>query len=346
METHMFVIQLTPLQMHWLGYLPGPDEVKKLTGIESVHPINNLPDALTRQLTNVDQIFLDFQPVSIHSQLPEIHQLAEKLRLSNPQLRIKKAANLMALLREIKADWEIERIKTAVEITHSGISRIISKIRPGIREFELGAWFNLDLQVQKSCNAFPSIIANGKNATTLHYNSLEDKVVDGDLLLLDLGAEYRLYSADISRTFPVSGTFTPKQKDLYNLVLEANEVTIDAIKPGIPYADLNKITRGVLSEGMKKLGFIKSEEEISKYYTHGVSHQLGLDTHDVYSGTRMILQPGMVLTIEPGLYIPDLNIGIRIEDDVAVTEDGYENLSSSIPKTVDAIEEWMDDHRS
>ncbi|MCD4653140.1 M24 family metallopeptidase, partial [bacterium] len=202
------------------------------------------------------------------------------------------------------------------------------------------------LHRNRSCPAFPTIVASGENATILHYNSLNKTVSDGELLLLDLGAEYGHYSADISRTFPVSGRFTSKQRDIYNLVVEANIQTIEAIKPGIPISNLDEIAKRVLCEGMKKLGYIKKDAEISKYFTHGVSHHLGLDTHDVHSEKPTTLQPGMVITVEPGLYLPEFQIGIRIEDDVVVTKEGQINLSKAIPKKADEVESWIQDVQS
>jgi len=345
-STQMFVIQLTDLQIHWTGYLPGPKEVEQLTGISPVHSIDNLPDILTRTLSDVETLYLDFHPLSIRDPLTPIHQLAEKIRLANPHLEIRRASSFIAKLREIKSAGEIDRLQTAVNLTHSGLNSMLSNLKPGIREFELEAWFNLALHLRQSCPAFPTIVAAGKNATILHYNSLDTTITDDELILFDLGAEFGHYSADISRTFPVSGRFTPEQKKLYDLVVEANIETISAVSPGLPIAKLNEITKNILANGMKQLGYITDNKEISRYYTHGVSHPLGLDTHDVHSAAFSTLQPGMVITIEPGLYLPEQQIGIRIEDDIVVTENGCINLSESIPKKADEVETWIADAQS
>jgi Xaa-Pro aminopeptidase len=157
---------------------------------------------------------------------------------------------------------------------------------------------------------------------------------------MDLGAQYKLYNADISRTFPISGKFTPRQKDVYNVVLNAMNETIKEVRPGITLIELNEITKFYLAKGCHKLGLIKKDEELSKYFYHGVSHFLGLDPHDV--GNHQIeLEAGMVITVEPGLYIEEEEIGIRIEDDILVTENGSENLSGGIIKTVEEIEKYM-----
>ncbi|MBN1296324.1 aminopeptidase P N-terminal domain-containing protein [bacterium] len=338
--TQMFVVRLTPLQIHWMGPIPGPEEVSKLTGISSVKSIDSLPDTLHRILQNLEILYVDFSPVSTTEPLTESLQLTESLRIRNPHLTIKNAASILTPLRTIKADWEVQRVKNAIRLTFTGLSRMLQEMAPGKTEYTLDAWFTLALQLERSVPAFPTIAATGKNATILHYTQLNDTLQDGDLLLLDLGAEYMHYSADISRTFPVNGTFTAQQRDLYTLVLEANVETIKAVKPGMSLMELNDITRNVLAAGMQRLGYITQGAEIANYYTHGVSHMLGLDTHDVHPDDNRLV-PGMVITVEPGLYLENEGIGIRIEDDVLVTDSGSENLSADIPKTAKDVENWI-----
>ena len=160
------------------------------------------------------------------------------------------------------------------------------------------------------------------------------------MVLLDLGAQYGQYAADISRTYPVSGKFTERQAQIYNIVLKAQQDVIDAMKPGIPFEELNKVCQKSLAESLKQIGLIKEDSELTKYYYHGVSHYLGLDVHDIGSRNGL-LKPGMVLTVEPGLYIAEENIGIRIEDDILITEEGNVVLSKQIPKSVADIEVMM-----
>ena len=176
-----------------------------------------------------------------------------------------------------------------------------------------------------------------KNAAVLHYVENNQMIKDGDLLLLDLGAQWNYYSADISRTFPINGKFSERQKELYQIVRLAMDRVFEAIKPGVPFKRLNEIVRETYAEELKRIGLIEDPAEVQKYYFHGVTHYLGLDTHDVGSRDQD-LAPGMVLTVEPGLYIPEEGIGIRIEDDVLVTETGMENLSHDIPKDIEDIE--------
>ena len=185
----------------------------------------------------------------------------------------------------------------------------------GMREYQLEAYFNFSLKSSGVTDyAFKTIAASGKNATILHYVKNNSELEDGKLILFDLGAQYKYYNADISRTFPINGKFTERQKQVYNVVLRAQEAVVSIARPGILFSVLNEAAKKVLVSGCIELGLIKEASELPKYYFHGVSHYLGLDTHDV--GSRDVeLKPGMVLTNEPGLYIEEENIGIRIEDD-------------------------------
>ncbi|HSP47724.1 MAG TPA: M24B family metallopeptidase, partial [Clostridiaceae bacterium] len=236
---------------------------------------------------------------------------------------------------------EIEKIRKAIEITKNGIYNLMKNAQPGMKEYELEAYYDFVLKSSGVKDfAFDTICASGHNATVLHYVANDAKVLENELVLLDLGAAYEYYSADISRTFPVSGKFTERQKTFYNLVLEAQQAAIDALKPGLPFAEINKIVLRVYAEGLKAIGLIDKDEDVRKYYYHNTSHHLGLNTHDV--GSRDLdLEEGMVITIEPGLYISDENIGIRIEEDVLITKDGCEVLSKDIIKSVEEIEAFL-----
>ncbi len=210
---------------------------------------------------------------------------------------------------------------------------------PGVREFQLNGHFTGTLIGGGARPAYPPIIATGGNAAVLHYTTLRDAVQPGDLVLVDAAAEFGCYKADITRTFPVDGTFTEEQRAIHDLVGEANQAVLAAMRPGVPHKELQRITRQVLGRGMKALGYLRDESDIGSYYFHGVSHYLGLDTHDV--GEYRELEPGMVLTVEPGLYLKEKGLGVRIEDDVAITADGIEVLSANIPKDARAMERWM-----
>ena len=193
--------------------------------------------------------------------------------------------------------------------------------------------------------AFNTIAATGKNATVLHYVDNNAEMKDGDLILFDLGAQYKYYNANISRTFPVSGKFTARQKEVYNAVLKVNEEIIKTIKPGITTAELNAKANDLLGEACVSLGLLEDKKDFRKYYFHSIGHSLGLDTHDVIIDRNFTFEPGMVYTVEPGLYIPEESIGIRIEDDILVTEDGSINLTKDMIKTVEEIEDFMSRNR-
>ena len=257
-----------------------------------------------------------------------------------PGLKIKSAVSLMSKLREIKSIDEIGIIKKAINITGEGLKKAMKACKPGAWEYELRAAIEYEM-LRNGCDypAFPSIIGSGANSLILHYEDDNMQMDKSQVVVMDVGAEYEGYSADITRTIPVSGKFTPAQKEIYNLVLKAQKEIIKIIKPGIKFRDLdNKAVEVFKSKGL------------DKYLPHGVSHSVGLDTHDFTSD--QVLKTGMIITVEPGLYIPKdasnigveyCGFGIRIEDDVLVTGDGCEVLSSNIQKEVKEIEKLMKD---
>ena len=213
----------------------------------------------------------------------------------------------------------------------------------GMKEYEVEAYFDF---VCKSNGvkdfAFKTIAAAGKNATILHYVDNNSDIKDGDLILFDLGAQYNYYNGDISRTFPVNGRFSNRQKEVYNAVLRVNEKVINEIRPGVRFLDLNKKAKEWIAEECINLGLIKDREDVSNYYWHSIGHSLGLDTHDIEGNNRdVILQEGMVWTVEPGIYIEEEGIGIRIEDDVVVTSQGVEVLTMDMSLSVEVFEECM-----
>jgi Xaa-Pro aminopeptidase len=240
-----------------------------------------------------------------------------------------------------KDEYEIEEIKRAISYSKIGIEAVLKTAKSGMNERALLAHYEFALKNAGSeGNSFNPIVASGANATTLHYEENDKFVDDGSLVLLDLGALAGPYASDISRTFPVNGRFTNRQKQIYELVLNVNKACINFVKPGIMMAELYQYAKDLLAEGEKALGLIQTQDEIVKYYYHNVSHFLGLDVHDV--GDYLIpLKAGIILTIEPGFYIAEEGIGIRIEDNVLVTSSGSENLSKSIIKEIKEIEAFM-----
>jgi Xaa-Pro aminopeptidase len=247
---------------------------------------------------------------------------------------IESAQLLIEHMRMVKDKHEIAAMEKAVAITHKGITDLISKATPGVTEFYLESILNESFRRQGAQHvAFPAIVGAGENAAILHYESKDKNIEAGQLLLLDVGAQWNQYCADISRTIPIDGKFSERQAELYELVLKAQKAAIDKIKPGVMIRDVHEAATAVFRDA-----------GLLKYYFHGTSHHLGIDTHDV-NDSNLPLAPGMVITVEPGLYIDDEKIGIRIEDDVLVTENGYRVLSKDIPKTIKDVEEWVQQSR-
>ena len=233
-------------------------------------------------------------------------------------------------------------IREAISITDRALQNVMSHLKPGMKEYQVQADFEYTVNyLGADGTSFPTIAGSGANGTMLHYETNRDTCEDGTLLLLDLGAKVQGYCADITRTYPVNGVFTPRQRAVYEVVLAANRAVAAAARPGVTLSGLNEICKQVLAEGCMKLGLIDSAEKIGTYYMHGVSHHLGIDVHDVSAGRDEPMKPGAVITDEPGLYIDEWEIGIRIEDDLLICEDGCEVLSADVIREADEIEAFM-----
>jgi len=240
------------------------------------------------------------------------------------------ARDAIAAMRLVKDEHELTRLRRAIDITCVALGEVARSLEPGQREFEMDALLRYVFRREGAERAgFPSIFGSGPNSCVLHYNRNDRTMRAGDLVVCDVGAEYGRYSADVTRTFPVSGRFTKEQRRVYDAVLRAQDAGIAAVKPGARVRDVHEAARRVLEE-----------EGLARYFFHGTSHWLGLDVHDV-GDYDTPLAPGMVLTVEPGAYIAETEIGVRIEDDVLVTATGGELLSSGVPRTVDEIEALM-----
>jgi Xaa-Pro aminopeptidase len=238
----------------------------------------------------------------------------------------------------IKSPKEVEAIRVAIKGTAYGLQSIRKHLKPGLFEHQIEGLFQYAIKEYANMGlAFDTIIASGKNAIVLHYPNPKDKIADGALVLCDLGATNGQYRGDITRTYPANKKFNPLQKQIYETVLKANQLIIQMAKPGLKIVDLQQACLKFLAEAALKEGWIKTAEDIGKIYYHNVSHHLGLDTHDPIA-RDIPLEPGCVITVEPGLYIKELGIGIRIEDNILITEKGCENLSIDIPKTIEEIE--------
>ncbi|WP_250278042.1 aminopeptidase P family protein [[Clostridium] colinum] len=342
-EETLFIERYDELKAKWEGKTIDEEESKNISSIENIKYLDEFEKIFYNAMfkNNIQYVYLDLENRYLENDKEAFRQ-AEIIKQSYPYVSIKNIYNNISYFRLFKQKEEIENIKKAISITKQGIENIWKNTSPNIMEYELEACFDYEIKRNNSKDkAFNTILASGSNATILHYGENNDKINDGELILIDLGATYGYYSSDISRTFPANGKFSDRQKQIYNIVLEGQRKVIEAIKPGLPFKRLNEILIEHYEKELVKIGLIKDKSEISNYYYHGVSHYLGLDTHDVSHSSVTELKEGMVITVEPGLYIAKEGIGIRIEDDILVTKNGYENLSKDIIKTVEEIENFF-----
>ncbi len=338
LSEHLFIERGIPEREVWDGKKMTPDEASEISGIAKVHFLDEFYDYLGSFALSVTKIYANIGTPSLMAP-PSLPMFKlQPLRERFPQIVIENVNNLLTPLRKVKDEWEIMQLQRAIDITGKGILDIMESARVGMMEYELEAILFYRMQRSGAKNwGFSPIIASGVNAATLHYKKNECRIENNEVVLLDVGASYMNYSADITRCFPIGMSFTERQKAVYNAVLNVQKQIIAMIKPGVALSHLQITTRELITEALIALGLIEDPDQFFKYYMHGVSHFLGMDTHDL-GGREAILEPGNVITVEPGIYIPEERLGIRIEDDVLVTEDGYCVLSQNIPKETDEIE--------
>lgn len=340
----LFILPYDEYLAKWVGGRMKPEEATSISEIEDIEDINDLDEQFaffynrTRGRRGFS-LYLDLWHYNPEQHLTPAHEFAGKVAKNYPSIQIKDIYSYITQFRLIKDEYEISCIKKAISITKNGIEAMMHNIMPNQNEMFMEGVFQFAL-MRSLCKdtAFKTIAASGKRATVLHYSDNNDIMKDGELFLCDLGATYQKYNADISRTFPVNGKFTDRQKEIYEIVLAAQKIVEENAKPGVGLRQLNQMVIEFYKEELPKHGLNK---DVSEYYFHGVSHHLGLDTHDVDGGLGATLKKGMVITNEPGLYIEDESIGIRIEDDLLITDNGCENLAKDIIKKVEDIEELM-----
>jgi Xaa-Pro aminopeptidase len=344
-SSHLFIEPFDPVLARWVGGRVSKDKAKELSEVETVRELTGFDGFISSIYNNnrYDEdftVYLDFWKYSINNCETKASKFAKKLKFSYPQITLIDSFFKITELRMIKDKYEIECFKKANKITNDGILAMMKYSKPGIIEVELEKVFELELAKKGYRElSFSTIAASGKNATILHYVDNNSVCNDNELFLCDLGVRHDKYCADISRTFPINGKFTERQKEIYQVVLNAQKMIEKKVKPGYTTKDLNSILIDFYELELPKIGLNKP---VSEYYFHGVSHSIGLDCHDVvlqHGHTR--LMEGMVISNEPGLYIADEGIGIRIEDDLLVTEEGCINFSKEIIKEIVDIENFM-----
>ena len=333
----LFIPAGDALHERWNGRRMTRAEAIERSGMTEVYYLEGLEGQLADLLASrTEKLWLD-----LSADNKQAKAMKKKLSEQQPDLSPSDLSPLLTQLRMIKHPEELDLIREAAKLTGEGILAMLQACRPGIREYHLWSEFQYTLS-QAGClePAFDSIVASGKNALCLHYQTPMDTIQDGDLIQLDVGATVGGLCADISRALPANGKFSPNQRAVYDLVRACQDTAFATIKPGIRLTQINDACQATAREGLLKLGVLLPEQPVKDYFWHGVSHHLGLDVHDV-ANKETPLKVGMVLTVEPGIYIPEWGFGMRLEDDVVVTEEGCHLLSTGIPREADEIEALM-----
>lgn len=338
----LFIQKYDALKEAWTGIRLKEEEAKNISLVDKVLYIEDFEQELEKIIKqDILTICLDFESAANYGNFDKfasVEEYKKSLKKKFKGLKVLDCSDELKRLRMVKSDFEIEQLRKAIANTNKGLTEVLHTLKPNKYEYEVAALFKYIIALDNNAKlSFNTIAASGKNATILHYPDPKDLLHDHEMILLDLGSDHDEYKADISRTYPISGKYEGKQKEIYEIVLACNKHIIDMVKPGLTIKDLQDETKRFLAKELMALGLIKKEEEISKYYFHNVSHHLGLDTHDI-SMRELPLEKGNVITVEPGLYIKELGIGVRIEDDVLVTDCGSDCLSKDILKEIKDIE--------
>ena len=366
---HQYILFVRPKDKQaeiWNGKRVGVKDARKRYGADKVYPIEKFSEKIGKYLEGAERLYYTLSSnQDVDSEILALFTGSVRSRIRSGQgfHTLVDPSPILSELRLIKNETELQRIQLATEITAAGHVAAMKAVQPGMYEYDLEALVESTFRMNgASGTAFPTIVASGGNATTLHYTTNDCQIEDKTLVLIDAGAEYGRYSGDVTRTFPANGTFTKAQREIYQLVLDAHYAIIDCIRPGVSIDEPHQKSIELLTESMLSLGLLKGKakklikkEAYRQFYMYRIGHMLGLDVHDVNcvhdaNGDFKTFQPGMVMTIEPGLYVADdtvnvppayLGIGVRIEDDILVTETGCEVLTDAVPKEIDEVEELV-----
>lgn len=344
----LFVSEYDENKEKWTGIRLTSEEACKKSGITNVLYLNTFEAQLAMILNKslhtfgrFENIYLDLDSEIKVSERTTTREVMEKMQEKYQELKFFDVYRTICDLRGVKTAQEVEEVKEAVAKTKIGLNNIIKALQPGMFEYQLSALFKYTISdFDNSDLSFPTICATGKNAIILHYPNGKSKIEAGDLVLFDLGAKNNGYCGDISRTFPASGRFSELQRTIYEIVLGCNKMIIKSVKPGITLKELQQKAVDYMARKCLEANLIKSLEDIRKVYYHSVSHHIGLDCHDPMNMTTPLVS-GNIISDEPGLYFKELGIGVRIEDDILVTDDGCYCLSGNIIKEVNDIEKAM-----
>ena len=349
----LFLTETNDLIAVWEGEKLTKSEAFEVSGIKTVYWLSEFDTIMKSLMSQTENVYLLTQehlrrntPVQTREM-----RLNAELKTIYPNHNYKRSAPFLNKLRAVKTALEIEVMKIAAEITAAGFNRVLKFLKPDCWEHEIEAEFIHEFVKRSSRGfAYSPIIGSGSNACVLHYLENNKRCISGDLVLIDVGAEYANYACDVTRCFPVNGKFTDRQREVYESVLRVEKASIELLKPGAILSEYHKRVGDIMTKELINLNLLSQEEvdnqdpswpAYKKYFMHGTSHYLGLDVHDygLWDGSPM--EVGMVFTCEPGIYIPEEGIGIRIEDDILITSNGYVNLTKEIPKEVSEIEAAM-----
>ncbi len=339
----MFLRDKDPAREIWDGERLGLIDAPEVLKLNQALNINNLEDQLSQLISTDSTIYFDAKPCEFDAKITGL--LAD--------YSIKSLREPLHKMRLIKDESEIKTMQKAADISIIAHQQAMQYVAPGMLECDLQSVFDAHFVKNNAEHAYTPIVAGGKNACILHYIKNNQPLNDGDLVLIDAGCEFNNYASDVSRVFPINGRFSDAQKSIYQIVLDAQLAAIECIKPGVSVHEPHKIASSIIQQGLELLGLLKAGEPLSKFYMHGTGHWLGMDVHDVgkyqHKQQHRNFEKGMVITVEPGIYIRKddkinsiyADIGIRIEDDILVTESGNTVLTGNLIKTINDIEALM-----
>jgi Xaa-Pro aminopeptidase len=330
----------------WNGPRIGPDDpgVHEKTGFAEVRQFSALVADLKTLAKNYSTLYT-LLPGRNDAGYPHLQNWADWLAKNDPDAKLAQIAPKIGALRQIKSQTEIALLTRAIELSVDAHLAAMKMMAPGLMEYQIAARM-LEIHQAGGCEteAYAPIVGAGFNSTVLHYDKVGSRIEDGDIVVLDVGGQFSGYTADITRTLPANGKYTPRQREIYDVVFGAQQAALAAVKPGAHFGGAGGLQQ-IAREYMDAHGKDLHGAPLGKYFIHGLGHHLGLDVHDAGDPGRT-LEPGMVITIEPGIYIPEEKIGVRIEDDVLITENGYKLLTERLPRSADDVEKMMTQGKS
>lgn len=342
----LFLPPKDPYKEKWNGVRMSPTDpgIESRTGFSTVKAFGEMRSYLER----LSKIYSHFYTILPYEKelggYPHEHAVVDWIRMVEPQVKLSDIRGSIEELRQIKSPGEIAFLQKAIDLSVDSHIAAMKLMRPDLMEYQVAAkMVEIHAWGGSEAEGYAPIVGSGPNSTALHYDNLGRKIQDGDIVVLDVGAQFSGYSADITRTLPANGKFTPRQREIYDIVLGAQNASLAAIKPGMNFCKTGeKSVYKISFDYINTHGKDQHGKRLGQYYIHGLGHNIGLDVHDPGEYCKPLV-PGMVVTVEPGIYIPEENLGVRIEDDILITETGYKLLSEKLPRDPDQIEKIMAD---